>query len=307
MACTISISSFFFASLSLVVASWFVRLFWYLVDIYKRMKKQRNIVVFFWRNLNAHTGIFGFTRYHFEFCACVSTIFYCLASVYASKHTHTGYPVPQNTLSFIAATHRTDVDTTYACADILCWARKFLFFYIRIAQSAENGCAHSFVVFSDFDASAHSYLFYYSLRWNVNSIEYHPGNLMGLDFSIMNAARMCVCECLHNTSIVYTDIYLYAQCQNTYQRKLIYTILNGTRKGMRMWNRICGMSEWATDRGERGSKNEQTSETSRCSWLLSRTKTEARPREKPSIRIAHTHQVQNCQFRERLCRFYGNE
>lgn len=175
---------------------------------------------------------------------------------------HTGYPVSQNTLSFIAATH---TNTTFGT---FCMSK---FFLRSHWHSTENG-SHSFVVFIQWLSSAHtqSYLFYYSLRWYVNSIEYHPGSLMGLDFSIIMDVYVYT---------IYT--YLYAQCQNIHTSEN----LNWTakEKGMRM----CGW-EWVSDRAYKRAKRVGAFGSCLLHQTKKKHKTEARPRGKPSIRIAHT-------------------
>lgn len=209
MARTISISSFFFIIALYSFARFYISLIKKFIYTKKREEKS-------FQNQNTNTK--AFLAIH---ALTLSFVFFFLLSARVRV-----YRLPSLTKYLIiygCGTYTYTHTPNFWCSK---WAN---FSFVHI-ESTEKWWAHSFVVFSDFQAHTYSYLLYYSLRWYVNSIEYHPGNLMGLDFSIIS---VCVCVCAFMNS--------YAQCQNMWQRKLK---LNGKE---REWE--CEWDwEWVNDR-----------------------------------------------------------
>lgn len=131
---------------------------------------------------------------------------------------YTGYPVSKNTLSFIAATHTAKyrhinshthtLTRTHSTFGGILYEQNFSF----VQHWKHQKWWLAFICCFQWLSSAHTKLFillFITMVHQRYSIEYHPGSLMGLDFSIIN---VCLCvfvriQYMHTAHS--TNIYIY--------------------------------------------------------------------------------------------------
>lgn len=164
-------------------------------------------------------------------CVFVCIFYYCQPECEQTEHARTPVTLSHSKYLIIyccdahrrSQTHKL-ANTQLSVVHSVCVSAKL---FLRSALKASKMVRIHLLFFSDFQARTQSYLFYYSLRWNVNSIGYHPGSLMGLDFSIV---CVCVSVCAYT---IHADCVCVCVC-NIYTHNAKIYILYYTRQKLKL-------------------------------------------------------------------------